>query len=67
MPNVSRNDYQLIDISADGFASLMNEKGDTREDLRIPDGELGQKIRDEFVKEDNTVIVSIRHWKILKS
>jgi len=36
----------------------MNEKGDTRDDLRIPEGELGQKIQDEFKKEDNTVIVS---------
>lgn len=36
----------------------MNDKGDTRDDLRIPEGELGQKIRDEFGKEDITVIVS---------
>lgn len=36
----------------------MNDKGDTRDDLRIPEGELGQKVKDEFTKEDNTVIVS---------
>lgn len=36
----------------------MNDKGETRDDLRIPEGELGQKIRDEFGKEDITVIVS---------
>lgn len=36
----------------------MNDKGDTRDDLRLPEGELGQKIREEFQKEDNTVIVS---------
>lgn len=36
----------------------MNDKGDTRDDLRLPEGELGQKIRDEFAKEDITVIVS---------
>jgi len=41
----------------------MNDKGDTREDLKIPDGELGQKIREEFGKEDITVIVS--QFKIL--
>lgn len=35
----------------------MNEKGDTRDDLRLPEGELGQKIREEYAKEDNTVIV----------
>ncbi len=36
----------------------MNDKGDTRDDLRLPEGELGQKIREEFHKDDNTVIVS---------
>ena len=38
----------------------MNEKGDTRDDLRLPDGELNQKITEEFKKEDNTVIVSLK-------
>lgn len=60
VPNVNRSDYQLIDISDDGFATLMNDKGDTRDDLRIPEGELGNKIREEFNKDDNTVIVSAR-------
>jgi translation initiation factor 5A len=59
VPNVNRSDYQLIDISEDGFASLMNDTGDTREDLKIPDSELGQKIREEFGKDDITVIVTV--------
>jgi len=59
VPHVNRSDFQLIDISDDGFATLMNDKGDTRDDLKIPDGELGQKIRDEFGKEDMTVIVTV--------
>ena len=45
-------------MSDDGFVTLMNDKGDTRDDLRLPEGEMGVKIREEFVKEDNTVIVS---------
>lgn len=36
----------------------MNDKGDTRDDLRLPEAELGQKIREEFGKDDTTVIVS---------
>jgi len=59
VPNVTRNDFQLIDVSDDGFATLMNDKGDTRDDLRLPEGELGQKIREEFVREDITVIVTV--------
>jgi translation initiation factor 5A len=59
VPNVTRSDFQLIDISDDGFATLMNDKGDTRDDLQLPDSELGQKIREEYPKEDNTVIVTV--------
>ncbi|RWS08828.1 eukaryotic translation initiation factor 5A-like protein [Dinothrombium tinctorium] len=58
VPNVTRTDFQLIDISDDGFASLMNDKGETRDDLKIPEGEVGQKIREDFAKE-NTVIVTV--------
>jgi len=59
VPNVNRNDFQLIDVSDDGFATLMNDKGDTRDDLKLPEGELGTKIREEFVREDVTVIVTV--------
>nr|CRL53882.1 translation initiation factor IF-5A [Mycolicibacterium fortuitum subsp. fortuitum DSM 46621 = ATCC 6841 = JCM 6387] len=59
VPNVNRSDFQLIDISDDGYATLMNDKGDTRDDLKLPDGELGQRIRDDFQKEDTSVIVTV--------
>lgn len=59
VPNVSRIDFQLIDISDDGFVTLMTDKGDTRDDLRLPDGELGGKVQEEFAKEDNTVLVTV--------
>jgi len=59
VPTVNRSDLQLIDISDDGFVTLMNDKGDTRDDLKIPDSELGPKIREEFVKEDTTVILTV--------
>uniref|UniRef100_A0A1W7R9F6 Eukaryotic translation initiation factor 5A n=1 Tax=Hadrurus spadix TaxID=141984 RepID=A0A1W7R9F6_9SCOR len=59
VPNVSRCDFQLIDISDDSYVSLMNDKGDTRDDLKLPEGELGQKIREEFSREDISVIVTV--------
>ena len=31
-----RKEYQLVDIKDDGFVSIMNEDGETREDLRMP-------------------------------
>lgn len=49
---------QLIDISDDGFATLMDDKGDTRGDLRIPDAKLGDEIRELFAKDEGSVIVS---------
>lgn len=59
VPNVSRFDLQLIDVSDDGFVSLMTDKGDTRDDLKLPEGELAAKIKEEFAKEDNTVLVTV--------
>lgn len=44
VPHVKREDYQLIDIN-DGYLSLMNDGGDIREDLRIPDGDMGASLR----------------------
>jgi translation initiation factor 5A len=37
VPNVTRKDYDLIDISDDGFLSVMDEDGEMREDVKLPD------------------------------
>lgn len=37
VPVVARKDYNLLDISADGFLSLMDEDGNIREDVTLPD------------------------------
>ncbi|CAB4057408.1 EIF5A [Lepeophtheirus salmonis] len=39
-----RKDYQLLDID-DGFLSLMDDSGNTRDDLRVPEGEIGDEIK----------------------
>merc|ERR1719188_773445 len=38
VPNVSRAEYTLLDISEDGFVSLMDDDGETKEDLKLPSG-----------------------------
>jgi len=48
VPEVTRKDYQLIDISADGFVSLMDENGNTKDDLKLPPGELGAELQSLF-------------------
>ncbi|XP_022666989.1 eukaryotic translation initiation factor 5A-1-like isoform X1 [Varroa jacobsoni] len=60
VPNVNRNDFQLIDISDDGFVSLMDDKGDIRDDLRVPaDEELSRKMKEELEKGEGNVIITV--------
>lgn len=47
VPNVSRNEYMLIDID-DGFLNLMTNDGETKDDVKAPDSELGEKMQAEF-------------------
>jgi len=48
VPFVKREDYQLMDISDDGFLTLMGDGGDLREDLKLPDGDLGGQLKTEY-------------------
>lgn len=57
VPVVKRNEFQLLDID-DGFLSLMNNDGDMKEDVRAPEGELGDKLQSEF-DEGKELIVTI--------
>lgn len=44
-------EYQL-DVSDDGFLSLMADDGETKDDVRVPDGEIGEKINKLFTEEE---------------
>ncbi|KAK1092592.1 translation initiation factor eIF5A [Friedmanniomyces endolithicus] len=59
VPHVRRQEYQLLDISEDGFLNLMTESGETKDDVKIPDDEVGQKINKLFREDekDTNVIV----------
>jgi len=47
VPFVKRTEFQLLDID-DGFLSLMTPDGETKDDVRAPEGELGSQIQDAF-------------------
>merc|ERR1711893_127752 len=55
VPNVTRQDYQMIDIE-DGFASLMDDNGETKSDLKVPDDDVGKEVQDRFEAGDNFVV-----------
>ncbi|XP_063283032.1 eukaryotic translation initiation factor 5A-1-like [Pelobates fuscus] len=47
VPNIKRSDYQLIGIN-DKYLSLLTDSGDVRDDLKLPDGDLGKEIETRF-------------------
>ena len=65
VPVVSKAEYTLLDIDDDDHMSLMDEEGDTREDLKLPDDRsgdsafaLGQEVQKKF-DEGAEVVVTI--------
>ena len=48
---------QLVDISADGYLSLMMDSGDIREDIRLPpEGDLRTEIEEKFGNGDDLLV-----------
>lgn len=60
VPNVTRIEYTLLNISDDGFLSLMTESGTNKDDVKIPDNEVGANIRSlwEAEKDVNVIVLS---------
>ncbi|KAM4041278.1 eukaryotic translation initiation factor 5A-2 [Anomaloglossus baeobatrachus] len=59
VPNIKRNDYQLIGIS-DRYLSLLTDCGDVREDLKLPEGDLGKEIECKY-EAGEEMMVSVLH------
>ncbi|KAL6105355.1 eukaryotic translation initiation factor 5A-1-like [Pungitius pungitius] len=59
VPHVTRKDYQVIDV-ADGFLSLMDDGGTTREDLKLPEGDIGKEIEKKFDNGDNFMVTVLK-------
>merc|ERR1712018_946217 len=57
VPNVKRKDYQLIGMD-DDFLSLMDDSGDTRDDLKCPseDDAVGKEVRDAISNEADILV-----------
>ena len=60
VPVVKRFESQLLDVNADGYCSVLLDNGETREDLQVPPGELGEQLREaneNAGEKDNFVTV----------
>ncbi|CAM9355166.1 unnamed protein product [Heterosigma akashiwo] len=70
VPNVFRNEYQLLDIQDDGFLSLMDDAGDTKEDIKLPEHPEGfkEQIQSEFDSGKSlavTVLSAMGHSQVI--
>merc|ERR1711879_5639 len=48
VPNVKRTEYTLLDIADDDFCTLMQADGETKDDVKLPTDDIGDKIRSDF-------------------
>lgn len=58
VPNVTRVDLSLTNITDDGFLELMTDDGQTREDIKLPEDAIGEEIRKRF-DDGESILVSI--------
>lgn len=58
VPIINRSEYTLMDISDDGFCSLLSENNTTKDDLKLPNNEMGKEIQNEF-DNGNEVYVTV--------
>ncbi|KAL4220819.1 Eukaryotic translation initiation factor 5A-1 [Mactra antiquata] len=60
VPHVKRTEYQLLNVDQDGFCQLMLDNGETREDLKLPDSELGDDIRKQFDSDKDLLVTVLK-------
>ena len=56
VPDVRRQDYQLVDVQ-EGYLSLMDDGGDTRDDIKLPEGDIGKEIKEKFENAGRDILL----------
>jgi translation initiation factor 5A len=59
VPNVSRKEYTLVDLSEDEFLTLMDDEGVTREDIKLPAGDMAFDIKEKWQDQDKEWLVTV--------
>ncbi|XP_064650973.1 eukaryotic translation initiation factor 5A-1-like [Lineus longissimus] len=62
VPHVSRVDYQMTNID-DGFLTLMDDLGNEKEDLKLPDNDIGKEIQKKFDDGDSFMVTVLTAMK----
>ncbi|CED82418.1 eukaryotic translation initiation factor 5a-2 [Phaffia rhodozyma] len=57
-PIVTRVEFQLVNID-DGFLNLMNDEGASKDDVKVPEGNLGKEITDLFEAGKELVVTVV--------
>nr|ACZ59462.1 initiation factor 5a [Flammulina velutipes] len=57
VPNVFRTEYQLVNID-DGFLNLMTNDGTSKDDVKVPESEIGTEVQAAF-EDGKDVLVTI--------
>ncbi|KAJ7353423.1 eukaryotic translation initiation factor 5A [Mycena albidolilacea] len=58
VPNVTRNEYQLVNID-EGFLNLMTQDGVPKDDVKVPEGDLGREIQAGFDNGQDLLVTII--------
>ncbi|KAK5857693.1 hypothetical protein PBY51_010920 [Eleginops maclovinus] len=61
VPNVTRKDYQFLDLdTVDGYLTLMEENGTTREDLKLQENDVGKEIKTKGENGESFVVTVLK-------
>ena len=60
VPNVTRQDYQLTDINDSGAVSVIDDDGEIREDLKLPDDDVGKEIKTKFDADEHFLVTVLK-------
>ncbi|XP_077477732.1 eukaryotic translation initiation factor 5A-1-like [Stigmatopora argus] len=57
VPNVKRTDYMVLGNN-DGFLTLLDDNSEQRNDLKLPEGELGDSINQK-IEDDEQIMITV--------
>ena len=71
VPNIKRSAYTALDVDGDGYLTLMDKQGATRQDIKLPDDteedqKLSERIKEALIEGREIVLTVLEAMKIEK-